>query len=559
MQSVQCSGCHDALVQRGLHASPLVRGRACNVCHHDHKGARFDMQGWRYLKGGMAGFDHAALASWALKGRHAATSCVRCHTGTMASGSTRFAGLSTTCGASGCHQANPHRFAGPEFLRCDRCHGEAVWKPMRLDRDFDHDRDTKLPLVGAHRGVRCIDCHPKNELALAKAECSTCHATPSHKSPLFDKRACELCHAPAMKTFAAYRFDHDAQTKFPLDAGHRIACVRCHTPKLGAAVPSTRCEDCHPGKAPHGKRFDSVPGGCASCHAASKWTSVASFAHGTHTKLSLAGKHAVIACRDCHRATGPGNFEDFHGQTGCKECHAHATVHADAQHPTGRFTTQQCTQCHQGSPPPRSPNLLSIAHGPSSTFPLVKGHRAVLCTQCHVERDARGRTVFDRLSVECGRCHEDAHRGALGGQCATCHQSGIWDAVKFEHTTYALEGDHRDLTCVTCHGTDKKFKGAPRRCADAACHGRDDVHRGQLGGTCDRCHLANGDNRFNHAISSKFKLDGRHRGVACEDCHPSREFKPRPFACAGCHPEPRAHFGKYGTWCERCHTTKGWR
>jgi hypothetical protein len=142
--------------------------------------------------------------------------------------------------------------------------------------------------------------------------------------------------------------------------------------------------------------------------------------------------------------------------------------------------------------------------------------------------------------------------------------SGQWEALKFEHLAYPLEGDHRAAACTSCHGASKLFKGAPRRCADAACHARDDVHAGTLGTTCDRCHLGSGDNRFSHTISAKFKLEGKHLAVACADCHPpdgagSRAFKPRPFNCSGCHPEPRVHFRKYGTFCERCHTTGGWR
>jgi hypothetical protein len=147
---VACTGCHDAMLQRGLHAQPSIRPKTCIACHDEHKGSKHDIQGWRSVPGGMARFDHT-LTGWPLRGQHAMHACVRCHTGAMASGRTRFTGLPTTCGASGCHQANPHRFAGPEFLRCDRCHTEAAWKPVKAAMDFDHDRDTKMPLVGAHR------------------------------------------------------------------------------------------------------------------------------------------------------------------------------------------------------------------------------------------------------------------------------------------------------------------------------------------------------------------------------------------------------------------------
>lgn len=543
---VSCAGCHDALVQRGLHATPAIVGKACVTCHLDHRGAQFDLSGWKT----MPRFAHDVV--WKLNGKHAATPCVQCHTGVMASGRTRFGGLSTTCGAAGCHQANPHRFAGPEFLKCDRCHmpESATWKPAKSAMDFDHDRDTKMPLVGAHRDVRCMDCHPKGQFAIAKTACSGCHKSPKHQSPAFDARPCEGCHAVERKAFAAVRFEHEL-TKFPLiGGGHRIACARCHTQQLRAAMPSARCESCHPAPSPHGKRFDKLSGGCATCHDGSKWTNANAFAHGRQTKFSLGGKHAEITCKSCHRGDA---FEAV--QKGCKECHAHATVHDN------KYTTQQCTQCHVNNmQDPRPPGIGPI-HGPTSPFPLVKGHKNVPCVDCHTERNSRGRTAFENLSTECAeKCHTDsAHDGALGKQCARCHVSGTWDALKFEHDKYALEGEHVNVACAACHGATKKFAGAPRKCADAACHARDDVHGGALGATCDRCHLANGDNRFSHTISAKFKLDGKHLAVPCGDCHPTRAFKPRPMSCFGCHPEPRAHFGKYGTYCERCHTTKAWK
>ncbi len=433
--------------------------------------------------------------------------------------------------------------------------GTAYAQPSPPAMDFDHDRDTKMPLVGAHR-VACIRCHPRNEFATTKPECTTCHTAPPHQSRMFEKRACELCHSPTLKTFAAVRFDHD-QTKFPLlGGGHRVGCERCHTKTIGSGLPPMKCESCHPAPSPHGKRFDKVPGGCASCHAGSTWKSVNAFSHVKQTKFALVGKHAEIKCSACHRGA---DFERV--QTGCKECHAHATVHADEDHPNGRYTTAQCTNCHGTTHHDPRPPSLSVFHGPQSPFPLTKGHRSVPCVDCHTDRNTRGKMVFEGISMECGeRCHADvAHEGVLGAKCTQCHVSGVWEALKFEHVTYPLEGAHRDAACAACHGTDKKFKGAPRRCADAACHARDDAHGGALGTTCDRCHLANGDNRFSHTISAKFKLDGKHLAVPCEDCHPSKSFKPRPMACFGCHPDPRAHFGKYGTRCERCHTTNAWR
>jgi hypothetical protein len=458
----------------------------------------------------MQGFDHD-LAGWKLKNAHV-VKCDRCHTAKTAGGFTRFSGLSQVCAS--CHQQrSPHG----SLAECERCHTDSAWKPPKAAMDFDHDRDTKTPLIGSHKNVACAKCHPKGGFAATKPECSACHPTTKHKSPLFDATTCARCHTPQQQTFKTFAFDHN-NTKFPLEAGHRVDCAKCHTAALGGAKPSTVCETCHSTASKHGKRFDKVAGGCAACHTGSKWTSM-KFNHST-TKMELRFKHADIKCRACHRGSSPTQFEDFKGVTGCKDCHQHATVHADPANPKGKYTTKQCLDCHQQpiSDPGGPNNAILIFHGPKSKFPLVKGHKAVPCVDCHTGRTTKGRVTFDGISTECGdTCHEDsAHEGLLGKQCTKCHTSGTWDALFFEHTRYPLDGEHAQVKCDGCHGTDKKFRGTPRTCGDARCHARDDVHGGSLGKSCNRCHLTNGDNRFNHQISAKFKLDGKHTGVTCD-------------------------------------------
>jgi hypothetical protein len=123
---------------------------------------------------------------------------------------------------------------------------------------------------------------------------------------------------------------------------------------------------------------------------------------------------------------------------------------------------------------------------------------------------------------------------------------------------FALRGEHRTIKCEACHGEAREFKGTPRECSAAGCHGEDDVHKGRLGASCGNCHRETGDNVFNHNTMSAFHLDGKHLQVKCADCHPSVTFKPRPKSCFGCHPEPAVHKGSYGTTCEQCHTTRTW-
>jgi nitrate/TMAO reductase-like tetraheme cytochrome c subunit len=117
---------------------------------------------------------------------------------------------------------------------CEACHSTATWK--RLTR-FDHSA-TRFPLLGAHRGVECVDCHrpPNLERTLrnvdyraAPKQCSGCHADPhagqfAARKEVFD---CSSCHDSAR--WKPSQFDHDRRTPFPLEGAHRrVPCADCH-------------------------------------------------------------------------------------------------------------------------------------------------------------------------------------------------------------------------------------------------------------------------------------------------------------------------------------------
>jgi hypothetical protein len=102
-------------------------------------------------------FDHAATR-FALTGAHAKAACGKCHE-KLEAGTPRerrrMTGLPTTC--TGCHK-DPHaaQFAdkgGPDA--CERCHTLESWKALV----FDHDRDSRYALEGAHKKTPCSGCH----------------------------------------------------------------------------------------------------------------------------------------------------------------------------------------------------------------------------------------------------------------------------------------------------------------------------------------------------------------------------------------------------------------
>jgi hypothetical protein len=226
-----------------------------------------------------------------------------------------------------------------------------------------------------------------------------------------------------------------------------------------------------------------------------------------------------------------------------------------------------------------------------SPGPLSRAHAALddtgSCGRCHTT----GRAVGEGL---CLACHDvtardlRAKRGLhyelitrSGRRCEQCHREHHgrdYDLVRFgaqvpgfEHgqTGFPLTGRHAELTCAPCHRGKHRYQGLRPRCA--SCH--EDRHGGQLtgaaagragGGDCDRCHGTTAfrpASRFDHDRSG-YPLTGRHRDVACAQCHPprgadDRQWTGRPHgACTDCHGDP--HRGEMTGACTDCHTTAGW-
>jgi hypothetical protein len=602
----KCLGCHDHQDLRarinagkGYHATPGVKGKKCETCHSDHQGRSFDLMGWKSVKGGEKGFDHN-LTGWPLNGKHKSTDCFDCHKKKNKQGLRVYMGTDTLCGAAGCHANDqPHKLQRKDMLACERCHNESVWKPQKPVMRFDHNdkKDAGMPILGSHKDVACTKCHPKAVFNLPAAKpdgCGNvgCHDKENpHKGHLYNIKPCEWCHSPTFKTLKSIQiFDHSERTRFDLGRAHqRIKCYDCHTKALGEAKPTGACAaaGCHAKDNKHGDRFSAfgkpVPT-CQTCHPSGGPTWKTNVFNHARTGFKLEFEHAKQKCRSCHRGTNPADFErfNFNPMKECMSCHAHKKVHADEQFPNGRYKNTQCLQCHlnPGNPDIRagkSNKIVEIVHGPRGTFPLVKEHKPVPCADCHTGRDKRGKTSFSGLKPNCNAsngtapCHEDSlHEGTLGGKCLTCHVSGTWDALNFDHDkpfpddakgnlkSYPLKGAHKTNKCEACHGEERKFAGTPSKCSDAQCHADDDAHRGRLGKDCETCHVETGDMLFNHNTMSVFHLDGKHLQVKCVDCHPSITFKPRPTNCFGCHPEPAVHKGQYGTGCEQCHTTRTW-
>ena len=549
----KCLACHEPIARRlaqekGLHASSRVAGRACYLCHTDHKGRERDLLGFATVVGGGGAaarqrFDHD-LTGWPLVQGHRGLTCEQCHRGRS------FLKAEGRC--ESCHR-NPHGELRPALRRCERCHDAASFQP-RGRSEFDHDSvaDARFALEGKHLEVPCAKCHPQGIFrrpgGFAAPDCTPCHDN-VHGDGVMGKKRCQLCHA-AKVPWRTVKLDHGRHTRFALDGAHsNRPCAACHGPG-GQRRPERTCGSCH--RDPHRGRFAESPD-CAACHTSQSFRGESRFDPGARTAFPLAGKHLAIDCRRCHRGGSPGEWERFDAATvGCLGCHQHKNVHKR------QFPDEECLRCHKaGGGIKLKKAAIRELHGPLSRFPLEEGHAGVPCEGCH-KNDA-----YQGTPTVCGpACHADElHRGSLGKDCLACHQGGRWTASRFDHdqTSYPLVGHHELAPCDGCH-RGRRFKPTPRGCA--ACHGASDAHGGTLGHRCERCHSPTGKSLFDHndaKAADRFRLDGRHGALRCRACHDSTRFKTGRSACVDCHPEPARHAGELGTRCGDCHDAGAWK
>jgi hypothetical protein len=164
---------------------------------------------------------------------------------------------------------------------------------------------------------------------------------------------------------------------------------------------------------------------------------------------------------------------------------------------------------------------------------------------------------------------QNSPHGKIAFACEECHSADSWTVMpqpsRFDHqrTGFALTGQHAQVECTDCHTSlTFKFKKSAKRCAD--CH--TDVHRGELGTTCDRCHAPRSwlvPDMVRRHSSTRFPLVGAHASVPCQECHTSQqknEYVGLRTDCYGCHAQdfagtqsPNHRQAGFSTDCTGCH------
>jgi hypothetical protein len=412
------------------------------------------------------------------------------------------------------------------------------------------------PVIQGHADIEaeCGKCHIPFRSEAQDDLCQDCHSAVAWDlregrglhglDPAVANSRCNDCHTDHQGREADIvaldpeSFNHDI-TEFHLEDAHvRVSCEGCHDAKLKFRDAANECIDCHAAVDAHD---GSLGVRCAECHSERAWREVR-FDHDA-TRFPLTWKHRDVECALCH----PGDrFEN--APTDCQSCHGLNDVHL------GRFGSD-CRRCHSAA----AWKTTRFDHDRDTKFPLRGGHLEAACDSCHGASDAERPPPSD-----CAACHraDDEHRGRYGVRCDNCHGEFNWKMATFDHersTGFPLRAAHQSVKCQECHvGTlyEEKLKS---ECG--SCHRDDDVHRGQEGLECGRCHDASKWTKrvfFDHDLG-RFPLLGLHAVTSCEQCHLTPRFKNAEIQCVACHESDDVHRSGLGRTCEGCHNPNGWR
>ena len=255
-----CAACHVDAHLGQMGAPP----QSCDSCH--------DLQ--RFLP---VRYDPATHRKYPLEGGHAVAACSGCHKveqSLAAKASSvrewvekrhrsdrvslvQFHPRAPAGRCDTCH-ADQHRGQFAERLKksgCSDCHQVASFKAVR----FDHDRESRFALTGAHAKAACAACHVEQAGLVRykplESACAACHADP-HAGQFAKAGAradCAGCHT-GTADWKRLSFVHKPPfTSFELEGKHaQAACAQCHRAVTARGVQVVQ--------------YRGLPRTCAGCH-----------------------------------------------------------------------------------------------------------------------------------------------------------------------------------------------------------------------------------------------------------------------------------------------------
>lgn len=270
----------------------------------------------------------------------------------------------------------------------------------------------------------------------------------------------------------------------------------------------------------------------------------------------------------------------------CLDCHTEINQlisSGQGYHSSSDVKNKNCSSCHSEH---HGRDFKIINFNPNSFdhnksgFKLDGKHSQLKCEECHQTKFISN-SIFKKrqgtylgLNTTCISCHEDVHQNTLGKDCGSCHNTVKFKPAAFfnhDKAKFKLTGAHAKVNCNKCHQKEKlngkdfqKFVGMQfKNCTP--CH--QDVHKGQFGSNCEKCHnvesfKAVNRNSFDHS-KTRYPLEGAHIHVACADCHGKDLLsKPKFAKCTDCHKDK--HFGEFTVNnvlrdCKECHTVESFK
>ena len=296
----------------------------------------------------------------------------------------------------------------------------AALKAPRAGQDWtaeSHDR-TNFPLTGKHRTLSCRECHVNLVFEGTPTDCEVCHwqRRQDDRYALRLGTRCSDCHTPqSWKKVDPGLWSHEVNVGYRLEGVHRtLDCETCHG-SGGFSGRSPDCYSCHRSDYEGTDDPNHVQAGfpttCAACHTQRDWEG----ASVAHTGFPLQGRHATLACSECHP-----NGVYAGTPTDCASCHlADYNATTDPNHRSAGFPTD-CTECHGTSFTGWSG--ANFDHD----FPISSGRHAVACSECHQTSDFR---VFNCLGCHDQQETTSRHNGVTGfaynsQSCYACHPRG---------------------------------------------------------------------------------------------------------------------------------------